>query len=67
VLAFVEDELLDAAKDLTFRDFSVCCDRFRAHADPDGTMKDHALARENRKATLSMVGEGSSCGSRVTR
>ncbi len=57
-LALVEHELLDAAKTLVYRDFSVCCDRFKAHADPDGTMKDHALARENRKATLSMVGEG---------
>ena len=53
-----EAELLDAASDLVFRDFRKVCDRFRAHADPDGNLADHELSRENRKATLSQVGAG---------
>ena len=57
-LGVAEHELLNAAKKLTFREFVVCCDRFTAHADSDGTIKDHALAREHRKATFVTLGKG---------
>ena len=53
------DELLTAlAKSLTLREFATVCQRWQAHADPDGAHRDHQLSRKNRSVTFSTLGAG---------
>ena len=59
------DQLLDSqgllvghARELTARDFKQVCQRWLAHADPDGAHRDHDTSRENRKASFAPIGAG---------
>ena len=50
--------LLGHARSLTLRDFRLVCQRWEAHADPDGAHRDHDASRENRSVRSSQVGAG---------
>lgn len=60
--ALVESEseamLVGYAVSLTFRDFAQVCERWLAHVDPDGNIRDHELSRQARRVTNAQVGAG---------
>ncbi len=58
MIADSEELLLEHAKGLRLREFRVVCQRWLAHADPDGAHKDHETSRENRSVTSSNRGAG---------
>jgi len=43
---------------LTYTDFQQVCERWQAHADPDGWHGDHDLAVDNRHVHLARLGQG---------
>ena len=50
--------LLEPAKCLLLHEFRVVCDRWLAHADPDGAHRDHQTARGNRNVRCHTHGAG---------
>ncbi len=58
LLADSEELLLGHAKGLRLREFRIVCQRWLAHADPDGAHRDHEASRENRSVTSSNRGAG---------
>jgi hypothetical protein len=58
LLANSEELLLEHAQSLTLRDFRQVCQRWQAHADPDGAHRDHELSRENRSVKSTNLGAG---------
>ena len=53
-----EAMLVGYAAALTLRDFAQVCERWLAHVDPDGNIRDHALSRQARRVTNAQVGTG---------
>jgi Domain of unknown function (DUF222) len=53
-----EGLLVELARTLTLGDFRQACQRWEAHADPDGTHSDHQASRDNRTVRCSTVGSG---------
>lgn len=53
-----EELLLGYAKSLTLHEFRQACQRWQAHADPDGAHRDHELSRRNRHVSTSRLGAG---------
>ena len=51
-------ELLGHALRLDAQGFRVACQRWLAHADPDGAHHDHEMSRENRRVTTATIGFG---------
>ncbi len=58
LLADSEDLLLEHAKGLRLREFRLVCQRWLAHADPDGAHRDHETSRENRSVSSTNRGAG---------
>ena len=58
LLADSEELLLSHAKGLRLREFRIVCQRWLAHADPDGAHRDHETSRENRSVTSLNRGAG---------
>ncbi len=58
LLADSEALMLGYAKSLRLREFRLVCQRWLAHADPDGAHRDHETSRENRSVTSSNRGAG---------
>ncbi len=57
-LAGSEELLVECARTLTCREFALVCQRWQAHADPDGAHADHDASRHNRHVQSSPVGAG---------
>jgi hypothetical protein len=57
-LAEFDQILTDAACALTLRQFRQVCEKWEAHADPDGNHTDHEASRKNRSVHLSRIGTG---------
>lgn len=53
-----EAMLVGYAVSLTLRDFARVCERWLAHVDPDGNIRDHELSRQARRVTNAQVGAG---------
>ena len=53
-----EAMLVGYAVSLTLRDFAQVCERWLAHVDPDGNIRDHELSRQARRVTNAQVGAG---------
>ena len=53
-----EAMLVGYASTLTLRDFAQVCERWLAHVDPDGNIRDHELSRQARRVTNAQVGAG---------
>ncbi len=53
-----EEVLVGYARSLTLHEFRQVCQRWQAHADPDGAHRDHETSRENRHVARSRVGAG---------
>ena len=53
-----EELLAGYAKTLTLREFRQICQRWQAHADPDGAHADHQASRHNRSVKTSQIGAG---------
>ena len=53
-----EDLLVGYACTLTLREFALVCQRWLAHADPDGAHRDHETSRTNRGVSNTRVGAG---------
>ena len=58
LLADSEELLVGHATSLRLREFRIVCQRWLAHADPDGAHRDHETSRENRSVTSSNRGAG---------
>lgn len=58
LLAGSVELLAGYAKTLTLREFRQVCQRWQAHADPDGAHADHQASRDNRSVTSSQLGAG---------
>ncbi len=50
--------LVGHAQTLTLRDFRLVCQRWEAHADPDGRHRDHEASRESRHVRSARIGAG---------
>ncbi len=58
LLADSEELLVGHATSLRLREFRIVCQRWLAHADPDGAHRDHETARKNRSVSSSTRGAG---------
>jgi len=53
-----EGLLVEHASTLTFHEFRQVCQRWQAHADPDGAHHDHQTSRQNRHVQTTQIGAG---------
>ncbi len=51
-----EQLLVEHARTLVLHDFKQICQRWQAHADPDGTHRDHETSRANRHLRRTQIG-----------